>query len=238
MFTERDRATVAELGASTPITLIPLGYPVPDSPLDPIGTEKYGVVCVGSFIHPPNVDGAAWLAPDILPSVRARVPAASLRLVGSHLTGAVQALENEHVTFTVDAPDVRPYLDAAAVVAVPIRLGGGMRVKALGALGFGKAIVATPLALEGLDVRNGEHVLVARTAAEFADALVELLLDVGRRRTIAEAARRWADENLGLDTQARAYENLYAGLVGSRVTRGAAPNGLDLLEQLRRAPAQ
>jgi glycosyltransferase involved in cell wall biosynthesis len=214
VFTERDRETVSELSGSTPVVRIPLGYDLPDSPLDPAGTDPYGIVYVGSFLHPPNIDAAVWLAQEIFPSVRARIPAASLQLVGSHPSGGVRALDGGGVTVRGDVPDVRPYLDAAAVVAAPIRLGGGMRVKVMEALAWGKAIVATSLALEGLELKDGDHVIVAETGAEFADALVQMLTDAERRTAIAKAARGWAEKNLDLDSQVRAYEALYEEILG------------------------
>jgi glycosyltransferase involved in cell wall biosynthesis len=214
VLTERDREAVADVSGLTPVARIPLGYDLPDSPLDPAGTEPYGIVCVGSFLHPPNVDAAVWLAQEIFPSVKARIPAVSLQLVGSHPFGAIQALDGGGVTVRGEVSNVRPYLDAAAVVAAPIRLGGGMRVKVLEALASGKAIVATPLAVEGLELRDGVQVIVAETAAGFADALVELLTDVERRTAIAKAARRWAEQHLDLDVQVQAYEALYEEILG------------------------
>jgi glycosyltransferase involved in cell wall biosynthesis len=212
VLTERDRAKVSELSGATRIARIPLGYEVPQSPLDPEGKNPHSIVAVGSFIHQPNVDAANWLAREIFPAVSSRVPDASLALVGSHPTEAVRALSGENITVSGDVPDVLPHLDAAAVVAAPIRFGGGMRVKVLEALAAGKAIVATPLALEGLRIRDGEHVLVAETAEDFADALVGLLSDPQRRRRIATAARAWAEQNLDLDALVRAYGELYSSV--------------------------
>jgi glycosyltransferase involved in cell wall biosynthesis len=218
VLTERDRKTLSGLNGSTRLERIPLGYELPESPLDPAGTDPNSIVCVGSFIHPPNIDGAQWLARDIFPSVRARVPTASLQIVGSHAPSGMPALDGEGVTVSCDVPDVRPYLDAAGVVAAPIRMGGGMRVKVLEALASGKAIVATPLALEGLELTHGEHVLVAETDVEFADALVALLADAERRTAMAKAGRCWAEEHLAMESQVRAYETLYASLAKSRST--------------------
>jgi glycosyltransferase involved in cell wall biosynthesis len=212
VFTERDRGTISELNLSIPIARIPLGYELSESSLDPTGTEPYGIVCVGSYIHPPNIDAARWLARDIFPSVRARLPRASLRLVGSHAPAEVRALEGNGVRVDADVADVLPFLNAAAVVVAPIRLGGGMRVKVLEALSAGKAIVATPLALEGLDLEDGRQVVVAETEAEFAVALLELLGDPERRTAIAKAARQWAEQNLDLDSRVLAYEALYSSL--------------------------
>jgi glycosyltransferase involved in cell wall biosynthesis len=90
-----------------------------------------------------------------------------------------------------------------------------MRVKVLEALAFGKAIVASPLAIEGLDVRNGEHVVVAETDEEFGDAIAALLEDPVRRKAIATAARRWAEEHMHAERQVRAYEALYSSLVNA-----------------------
>jgi glycosyltransferase involved in cell wall biosynthesis len=216
VLTERDREMLSELSGSTPIARVPLAYDIPEAPLDPAGRDHYGIVCVGSFIHPPNIDASAWLAGEIFPSVKARIPAASLQVVGSQAPGGKLEIGGEGVAVRLDVPDVRPYLDAAAVVAAPIRLGGGMRVKVLEALASGKAIVATPLALEGLDVRDGEHVVVAETAAEFADALVGLLSDAERRTAIATGARLWAEQHLSMESQVRAYETLFASLIGGR----------------------
>jgi glycosyltransferase involved in cell wall biosynthesis len=204
---------VARLGARTPIVCIHLAYDVPDSPLEPAGTDSHRILWVGSFIHPPNVDAALRLARDIFPAVKARVPDASLELVGSYVTPDVQALGGDGVVVQGDVPDVRPHLDAAAVLAAAVQTGGGMRVKILEGLAAGKAIVATPLALEGLALQDGKQVRIAESDADFVDAVVDLLTDVEGRVAIATAAREWAERYLGMDAQVRAYEDLYASLL-------------------------
>jgi glycosyltransferase involved in cell wall biosynthesis len=213
VFTERDRRTVAALSGSTPVFCVPLGYDLPPAPLDPIGADPPAIAWVGSFIHPPNVDAAERLVRDIFPHVRARFPSASLELVGSHGHETIGELVGDGVRLHVDVPDVTPYLQEAAVFAAPIRLGGGMRVKVLEALSYGKATVASQLAIEGLDLVDGEHVVVADDDRSFADALVALLEDPGLRVSIATAARRWAEENLGLDSAVRGYEKVYVSTV-------------------------
>lgn len=216
VFTERDRRAVSALSGQTPVVRIPLGYDLPHQPANPTGTDPHGVLFVASFMHPPNCDAAVWLVRDILPSIRSRVASASLELVGSHVPDEIRALAGPGVAVRPDVADVSPYLDAAAVVVAPIRLGGGMRVKVLEALGAGKAIVATPLAVEGLELKHGEQVLIAETATGFADCVVELLIDVEQRRRLAESARRWAEDNLDMEAQVAAYEALYADILGSR----------------------
>jgi polysaccharide biosynthesis protein PslH len=129
-----------------------------------------------------------------------------------------------------DVPDIRPYLDAGAVVASPIRLGGGMRVKILEAITSGKAVVASPVALEGLPLRDGREVVVAERDGEFVDAIVTLLRDPVRRVALARAARRWAEEHLDLDISVRAYEDLYEFLTtggSGSVSSGVGARELD-----------
>jgi len=211
VFTERDRRAVTTLSPGTRVVCIPLAYDLCDRPFDPAG-HGHHVLYVGSFVHPPNVDAAFRLARDIFPAVKARLPDATLELVGSNATAEVHALAGDGISVRADVPDVRPHLDAAAVLAVPVRSGGGMRVKVLEGLAAGKAIVATSLALEGLDVQNGEGVRIADTDDQFVEALVELLTFVEVRTALARAGRQWAERHLDMDAQVRAYEALYASL--------------------------
>lgn len=191
------------------LTSIGLGIDLPDEPLDAEGRE--GVVFVGGYRHPPNTEAALRLMRSIMPMVRKRMPGVALTLVGAdpgeELRSAATGLDA--VTGTV--PDVTPYLDRAQVVALPIQLGGGMRVKLLEALASGKAVVASPLAAAGLDA--GEHVLeTAETDDEFADAIVRLLEDPAARVRLGRNARAWAVANLSWDTRVQQYEALYASL--------------------------
>jgi len=216
VLTEQDRETITELDPEAPVVCIPLGYDVPEQALDPLGGSGHEIIYVGSFIHPPNVDAAMRLVHDLLPRVRTLVPDATVRLVGSYASARVDAASGDGVHVLHDVPDVLPYLDAAAVFAAPIRRGGGMRVKVLEALAYGKAIVASPLAVEGLGVEDGTHVLVGRSDEEFAERLAALLLDPGRRRALAQAARAWAEQHLDLEPVVRAYEHLYESLTATR----------------------
>jgi glycosyltransferase involved in cell wall biosynthesis len=174
------------------------------------------VLFIGSFVHPPNVDAAIRLAESIFPAVRARVPSARLELVGDQPPAAVRRLAGAAVDVTGYVPDTRPHVDAAAVVAAPLRLGGGMRLKVLEALAAGKAVVATPRAVAGLDLEPGTHAVVADGDAELGDALVELLEDPARRRRIGSAARDFARERLDWRHTVAAYERLYDSLERDR----------------------
>lgn len=209
VFTARDREALAPYTGSVPLVTIPLGMELPARPLDPAGQPPPSVLFTGSYNHPPNVDAALRLARSIFPRVRERRPDAVLTLVGEAPPEELRAAAGPGVTVTGFVPSLLPYLDGAAVVAAPLFQGGGMRVKVLEALAAGKAIVASPLAVEGIGVADGEQVLLAKTDEAFAEAILALLEDRDGRVTLAGRARAWAEENLGWERPVAAYEELY-----------------------------
>jgi polysaccharide biosynthesis protein PslH len=219
VFTERDRATLAALVPSARIERIPLAIDVPEVQLDPAGNGR-DVLFVGNFMHPPNVAAAERLADAIFPRVVAARPDARLVVVGADPPSALQARASERIVVTGFVPDVRPLLDEAAVVVAPMSSGGGMRVKVLDALGAGKALVASARALEGADVRVGEHALVEDDDGPFAAAVVALLADEPRRVALATAGRAWAEAHLDRRAVAAAYDALYRSLLERRAASG------------------
>jgi polysaccharide biosynthesis protein PslH len=217
VLTERDRATLASLAGQTRLVQIPLGVRVPDEPLSPIGTTPPRLLFVGNFIHPPNRDAASWLLYHIFPRVRGSRPDCQLDLVGDQPPAETRAAAAAAgVVVTGRVPDVTEYLDRAAVVLAPLRLGGGMRVKVLEAVAAGKAVVATPRAVEGLSLDHGRHVLLADTDSEFCERILDLLMDEELRRTIARGARSWAEQNLGGDRSFAAFDRLYHEILSER----------------------
>lgn len=215
-FTDADLDLLRALGAGRGLVRIAPGIAIPSEAADPVGANPPRVLFLGSFIHPPNVDAAVRLAEEILPTIRARVPAASLEIVGDSPPPVVSRLAGDGIVVTGRVPDVWPHLDAAAVVAAPLRLGGGMRVKVLEALAAGKALVATPRAIAGLGLEPGVHAALGETDAELADALSDLLDDPDRRARMGAAARDFARERLDWRHAAAAYERLYESLESRR----------------------
>jgi glycosyltransferase involved in cell wall biosynthesis len=159
--------------------------------------------------YPPNVDGIRWLAREVLPHARRALPAVTLTIAGPRPPRDLLALARRqpgvvHVTGRV--PDLAPYVARAGVVAVPVRVGAGMRVRILEAFARGAPVVTTTVGLEGIEAEPGRDVLVADTAEAFAAALVRVLRDPGlaaeigaRGRRLAEARYDWRVALAGLD---------------------------------------
>ena len=211
VFTERDARVLAQQASREPV-VIPFGTDFTRRTF--VDRARDGdVLFVGNFVHPPNIDAARRLVRDIFPLVHARHPDTTLHVVGDNPPYELRAASNSVVNVTGRVPDPVPYVEQAAVVAAPIRFGGGMRVKVLEALAAGKPLVATALAVEGLDVADGDQFLAAETDEEFADRISALLADRLLRERLGRQARVWAEANLSWEGSVEAYEDLYARLL-------------------------
>ena len=214
-FTDRDRSVVTAANPSVRTVAIPFGIDIPDTPLSAVGSDEPRVLFVGGYMHPPNSDAALRLLRSIMPAVRRRLPGLRLILAGAdpgqEMLGA--AGPDDLITGTV--AETMPFLRDASVVALPIRLGGGMRVKLLEAMAAGKAVVTSRLAAAGLDLSDGVQVVFAESDEEFCDAIVRLIGDAGERGRLGAEARRWAVRNLGWDGRVRRFESLYREMLGA-----------------------
>jgi polysaccharide biosynthesis protein PslH len=215
VFTEEDRRAMEPAANGVPVVTIPLGIEIPVEPLDPRGSAD-SIAYVGGYQHPPNADAAVRLMRSIAPRIRRQVPALRVMIVGAAPTVEMRAAASPEDHITGAVPSVTPYLNESAVVVLPIRLGGGMRVKLLEALAAGKAVVASPRAIAGLDVEAGMQLEVAETDDDFAAAVVALLADESRRVAVAGRARAWAAANLGWDVSVQRYDELYRSLLAGR----------------------
>jgi len=145
------------------------------------------LIFTGSMRFAPNYDAMTWFLNEVFPSVRARSPGARLTITGD--PGPHAPPPDSNVVLTGQVPDVRALLAASAVSLAPIRVGGGTRLKILEAMAVGTPVVSTTKAAEGLDARDGEHLLIADTPSRFADAVHRLLSEPTAARAMADRAR-------------------------------------------------
>jgi sugar transferase (PEP-CTERM/EpsH1 system associated) len=197
---ETDRATLQALYrpfATAPISVVRTGVDTTSfTPGPEAAIHRAELVFVGSMDWTPNVDAVTHFCDAILPRIRAEVPEATLRIVGRSPSPAVRRLARPgivEVTGRVD--DVRDSLRSAEVFVVPLRVGGGTRLKIFEAMAAGKAVVSTSIGAEGLPVVDGRHLLIADDAGSFAARVVDLLRRPDRRQALARAAREHVVSN-------------------------------------------
>lgn len=168
------------------------------------------ITFVASYDWFPNEDAALWLMSEIFPRVRAALPGTTLSLVGRLPTVAMKnkAAHSPGVEVTGRVDDVRPYLSRAEVVVVPIRIGGGTRIKIFEAMAMNKAVISTTIGAEGLPVQSGENIILADGADRFAENVIALLKNAGERQRIAAAARQMVVKNHTWDVVAQRMEEI------------------------------
>lgn len=208
-FTPKDQQAIKAYRLPTPVTCIPFGVEIPDKLPETTVQPAQTLLFIGNFQHPPNQEAALRLIQNIYPALKDRFPGLVLQIVGPEPPPAVRKSAGSDIQVTGWVPAVAPYLERATVFAAPIFSGGGMRVKILEAMAAGKAIVATPLAVEGLDICDGEQVLLASTDEEMIDRISRLLADNALRSALAGRARAWAADHLGWERVMDAYEAVY-----------------------------
>jgi GT2 family glycosyltransferase len=172
---EREEVLAAVPGAR--VSVIPTINRVPDG--QPVTDGRKGIMFLGGFQHPPNVDCAVHLVRDVLPLVRREIGAVPMTIVGSHPPESVRALaeEVEDVEVTGFVEDVAPYFERARLMAAPLRFGAGINGKITHSLASGLPVVTSSLGAEGLAGVSGEHFLVADDDAGFAAAVTDVYRD-------------------------------------------------------------
>lgn len=195
------------------------------SGLGPRPSNRPPVVTFTGFLsYWPNADACLYFASEILPLLRARVGAVRFRMVGRVPPDALAALaEQPDVELVADVPDIRPWFGAADAMVVPLRAGSGTRLKILEAFAAGRPVVTSPIGCEGLDVADGEHLLVAADADAFADAVARVLVDDALADGLTRRARHLVREQYDLPVLAERllalFDNLTVAPPRGRATR-------------------
>jgi len=185
------------------------------APVPPEGAPE--VVFTGTMDYLPNVDAMRYFCRSILPRVREAAPQVRLTIVGRNPTRAVRRLARKgHVTVTGWVPDVRPHLARATVAVAPFRIARGIQNKILEAMASGVPVVATSVALEGLDTTDGDGARRADDPASFAREVVALLRDPEWRASCSRQARRFVQRCHRWDVQGAQLSRLLETMVEKR----------------------
>jgi len=190
---EHDRRQMLEMNPSCETTVVPTGVDTHKFAVaPPSSAEPPRVVFTGSMDWEPNIDAVEYFCSQIWPRILAEFPGAIFQIVGRNPFAKVQRLASASIEVTGTVPSVAEYLEKASVVVVPLRIGGGTRLKIFEAMAMGKAMVSTSIGAEGLAVEGGRDLFLADDAASFADAVILLLRDAALRHRIEQAAVRLA----------------------------------------------
>jgi len=185
--------------------------------------DAHGMVFIGSLDWIPNEDAVRFCVREILPRVRQAVPDATLTVVGRNPSPGLRALADQGsgVVVTGGVPDVRPYMERAAVSVVPLRIGGGTRLKIFEAMAMGLPVVATRVGAEGLPLQDGREIMLADSPERFAAAAIRLLTEERRARTLGELGARTVRARFGWDRAAAEFSTICEGVVAGRTTFAA-----------------
>jgi glycosyltransferase involved in cell wall biosynthesis len=161
--------------------------------------DSFNLIFTGSMDWLPNEDAIRWFTEEVLPLVRREIPQVSLTVVGRNPFPSLIELSRKDSTIVVTGrvPDVRPFMEKASVYIVPIRIGGGTRLKIYEAMAMELPTVSTKIGAEGLPVRDGEEILLRDTPHEFAEAVVKLLKDKSLAEKIGGQAAKTVREKFG-----------------------------------------
>ena len=213
---DADRREFERIAPGSRFTVVPNGVDV--DAFTPGGRADRGIVFVGGMTWFPNKDALQYFARDILPLLRAAGCQEEVSWVGRALPGATELYAAQGITLTGYVDDIRPHVQSAACYIVPLRVGGGTRLKILDAWAMGKAVVSTSIGCEGLDARDGWNILIRDDPREFAEAVRRVLADERLRAALGANARATAEQIYSWDVIGEA---MFADYEAVRL--GAAP---------------
>jgi polysaccharide biosynthesis protein PslH len=208
---EQDACAMRTLFGAERVTAIPTGVDIEFfTPPSPAPAVEVDLSFTGSMDWQPNVDGVLWFTSEVLPLIRRERPDCSLAIVGRKPSGAILDLarRDPRIRVTGTVPDIRPHLWNSAVSIVPLRIGGGTRLKIYESMAARVPVVSTAIGAEGLEIHPPSDIRIADTPTSFADACLGLLADAALRQRQADAAWRMVSASFSWEQAARCFESV------------------------------
>jgi glycosyltransferase involved in cell wall biosynthesis len=214
MVSPHDAPLLENLVPSARTSIVPNGVDLDE--FQPVGSGGDGVAYVGGTTPFPNLDALEFFGDEVLPHLRAKLPHLRIRWIGRASSAERARFQQSGVELTGYVDDVRPLMAEAACHIVPLRVGGGTRLKILNSWAMGKPVVATSIGCEGLDAKDGQNVLIRDDPRSFADAIVRLLADCELRESIGKAGRATVERLYSWDAIGDALIERYLAIVNAR----------------------
>jgi polysaccharide biosynthesis protein PslH len=198
-----------------PVSVIPIA--VDTKKILPVqrAEDSLNILTMGTLYYPPNADGIRWFFQDVFPLIRQKVPGATLTIVGKNPPKdflKLAADPDSGIVTTGFVPELDPYFAKSALTVVPVRAGGGMRVRILEAFARAMPVVTTTVGLEGIDARSGTDVLVADSPEDFADSVIRLFRDKELQRKLSMNGRRLVEEKYDWQAVLGELDRIYRAL--------------------------
>ncbi len=207
---DHDAELLKKNNPDLPVTVVPNGVDINACQLlDDFPKEKT-LLMIGTIGYPPNEDAVLFFCNKILPIIEQRIPDIKLLVIGHAPSRKVAEYDSRHnINILGSVPDVLPYYEKSSIAVVPLRGGGGTRLKILEAMAFGRPVVSTTIGCEGLNVLDGEHLLVADSPSEFADCVIRLLENHSLRNRIIQSARRLVENRYDWEIVCNDLQKIY-----------------------------
>jgi sugar transferase (PEP-CTERM/EpsH1 system associated) len=215
---DADRESFSRHIDSDKITTVPTGVDVEYFQPASEASHPDTLVFTGSMDWLPNEDAMLYFSKDILPRIRSQVPDVSALIVGRRPSPKLQALvaSDRKIHITGEVADVRPYVRQGTVFIVPLRIGGGTRLKIFEAMAMAKAVVSTSIGAEGLPVKDGANILIADSPEGFAQGVARLLQDPVERNRLGTAARQFVEQAYSWTAVVNQFESVLTSLVDKK----------------------
>jgi glycosyltransferase involved in cell wall biosynthesis len=205
----REEEMVHAVAPETPVTTVPNAVDADYFRPGGVDVRPASLVFNGVLDYRPNVDAVEFMLDEVMPLIQEQRPEVELSIVGRGGAGELHRFRRAGVVVTGEVPDVRPHLEQAAVVVVPIRMGGGTRLKVLEGLALERPMVSTSLGCEGIAVENDQHLLIADGAEAFAAAVLRLFDDPELSRQLGRNGRELVRRDYSWDAAGTRLEALY-----------------------------
>jgi glycosyltransferase involved in cell wall biosynthesis len=207
---DHDKQLIEEAYGAKAVFAIPTGVDTDYFGPRDDGIDGESLVFTGSMDWLPNEDAILFFAREILWRIKERVPGVRLSVVGRNPSRNLlsQLAQHPEVQVVGWVPDVRPHISRHAVYVIPLRIGGGTRIKAYEAMAMGKAVVSTSIGIEGLPVTDGVQVLLADEPDSFADSVVRLLHDRALRERLGRTARDFVERECGWQNAGQVFADI------------------------------
>jgi glycosyltransferase involved in cell wall biosynthesis len=209
---EEDKAALQQAaGKAVDMTVIPIAIDTDEVSLVTRQAGADRILHIGTMYWPPNIDGIRWFIYEVYPHIRAKRPDTVFDVIGARPPQELLNLSGNGTGINVTGyvNDPTPYLEQAGVMVIPLRAGGGMRVKILNTLAQGVPIVSTSLGCEGIRVTHEQDILIADTPTDFAEAVLRVLNDPGLSARLSDNGRRLAETLYDYRAACRPLDSIY-----------------------------